>query len=255
MAKIKADSPAPQQMDDVAIRSVVSQINSFKAQMEKYRGEIGQSFKQFEEAGGDKAALKQAMKLHNMEEIDAQKWMRNLARYTNALKVFATPDLFDGLFGQSGDKPAVYPASPILQVIDQSMSEAHPQEHQAGRKAAEAGQPLVDNPHRTGCELWQAWQNGHLERMYEMANADTSKLAGPRTTDDGPEPDPLVKIAKDEGLEAGLAGKSRDTNLYEESDSRFPVWDAAWVAGDKARKSKEPKKPVRKRPAAGPAVH
>lgn len=96
MAKEEAeDSGEICQISPAKVKKFAQDINSYKANMDKSRGEIGQMFKQFEEDGGHKAALKAAMKVQSMETISAQEFIRNFVQYMKDIGVYDQHDLFD----------------------------------------------------------------------------------------------------------------------------------------------------------------
>jgi uncharacterized protein (UPF0335 family) len=82
------------------LKDVAANLSSSKAEMDTYRGEIGQLMKQFEEDGGNKAALKFALRLRDMETLKAQDLWRSLESYMEMLGIFDQHDLFDPVPGQ-----------------------------------------------------------------------------------------------------------------------------------------------------------
>lgn len=83
-----------------AVVKAARHINSYKADMDKARGELGQIYKQFEEDGGHKKAFKDALKMQNMEPISAQEYWRSLNQYMKDLGIFDQMDMFDPVPGQ-----------------------------------------------------------------------------------------------------------------------------------------------------------
>lgn len=77
------------------VEKTAKNIRTYKAEMDKARGEVGQYFKQFEEEGGHKKALKTAMSIADMESVQAQEFWRCLIQYMDDLGVFEQQDLFD----------------------------------------------------------------------------------------------------------------------------------------------------------------
>jgi hypothetical protein len=94
-----------------------------KAKMDKERGEIGEIDKQFEEDGGLKKALKDSLKLKEMEPDQRADYLRSLFRYSRVLgldlkealeEAFAQYDLLDPVPGQKrGNKAEASNPPPV----------------------------------------------------------------------------------------------------------------------------------------------
>src|SRR6185295_3278014 len=85
-----------------------------KSKMDDARSPMGQFFKDFEEDGGHKAALKLAMKIADMESIKAQDFWRSLERYCDELGVFAQHDLLDDLARPAKNEAKAAPRTPTI---------------------------------------------------------------------------------------------------------------------------------------------
>lgn len=101
---------------DEKIKSFSKNIHSAKAKMEMPTGEHGQLWRQFEEEGGHKKALKLAHQIQNMESVQAQEFIRNLHRYLDVLGVYDQHDLFDAT-PVIGVPPKAQPAQAELEAV------------------------------------------------------------------------------------------------------------------------------------------
>lgn len=94
------DGPVSGGVTDEMLLKTAKNIGSEKAKMDKHRSEIGQFYKQFEEDGGHKKALKTALMIDSMEVESAQDYLRSLTRYMEILgvtdRVMGQEDMFDG---------------------------------------------------------------------------------------------------------------------------------------------------------------
>ena len=118
--RAKRAKPASRQastggLSDAKLKKFADNIGSTKADLDKARGEHGQLFKQFEDAGGNKGALKMAMKLKTMEPAKAQQHWRDLMRYLGVLGVWDQWELLDPV----PDQPSGNGASEPLDFDDQ----------------------------------------------------------------------------------------------------------------------------------------
>lgn len=78
-------------------------IGAAKADLDKCRGEHGQLWKDAEDGGMNKAALKLAMKIRDMDGTKAQVFWRDLEQYMHALGVFDQLSMFDQLEQQAAE--------------------------------------------------------------------------------------------------------------------------------------------------------
>jgi hypothetical protein len=94
MAVSRKNNAASKGMDDDAIRAMVSRINASKAVSDEKRGEVGSAFKEVEDRGEHRKALKDAMKLANMEPEQQSAYLAKFRRYCDILGVGAQEELF-----------------------------------------------------------------------------------------------------------------------------------------------------------------
>lgn len=77
------------------LKKFSKEYGSLKSKMDDARSPLGALFKEFEEKGGHKAALKIAHKIADMESLKAQDFWRSLEQYLDWLGVFDQHDLID----------------------------------------------------------------------------------------------------------------------------------------------------------------
>lgn len=90
MSKKTADGT----VDPDALKSLVSQIETMKSDMDDARSEMGTLYKNAEnDLGINRMALKQAIKLKNMESLKRSEWLRSFNAYCEILGVNAQGEL------------------------------------------------------------------------------------------------------------------------------------------------------------------
>ena len=151
------------------IRTYEGKIARAKTAEDKVRGEKAQAIKHFEDMGGDKRALKEAMRLKGLDSLDAQKYVRTLGEYSGALGVFDQADLFSDLFRgdrQPGEGPTV-----------QSMQAANQEGARAGLDGADRDtNPYGEDDERR--EQWfRGWEGGQKQLAAKMGNGVTRTTA------------------------------------------------------------------------------
>jgi len=70
-------------------------LNAKQAKIDTLTGEMSAEWKKVEDAGGNKAAFKLAMKLRNMEETKAYDFLKSTLGYLTGLGFMQQMDLFD----------------------------------------------------------------------------------------------------------------------------------------------------------------
>lgn len=157
------------------VRSYDRKIDEAKARMDEARGEVAQFVKQFDDIGGDRAALKLAMKLKRMEDAKARAFWGSLNQYVDDLGVFAQGDMFD--------QNAVTPADSADAAKRNEIAEAQ------GKRAGLDGANLDSNPYAEDDPARPFWSKGWRDGQNELA----AKFAAPAGGDQPPaaEKDPL----------------------------------------------------------------
>lgn len=118
MAVSRKNNAAPKGMDDDAIRVMVSRINASKAVSDEKRGEVGSAFKEVEDRGEHRKALKDAMKLANMEPEQQSAYLAKFRRYCDVLGVGAQEELFPESEPGSHDAPEPpLPLDPVVAIL------------------------------------------------------------------------------------------------------------------------------------------
>jgi hypothetical protein len=77
------------------IKHIASTLESARANAKDYTDSANDAVKAFADEGGDKAAIRNAVKLSRMEPQDFLAFWRNLEHYCDVLGLFDQPDMFD----------------------------------------------------------------------------------------------------------------------------------------------------------------
>ena len=93
-------------IDPDKLRELVARIDTMKADMDDARSEMGSLYKHAEDdLGINRMALKQAIKLKNMEALKRSDWLRSFQSYCHILGVDAQAEL-DLVQGGAGEDNA-----------------------------------------------------------------------------------------------------------------------------------------------------
>lgn len=101
-AKLMGDGSVPREKVAAALKAYGDQ----KEEMDSVRGEMGAEMKAFEDAGGDKKALKLAHQLGKKDKGEAQAFLRALEFYADVAGVFEQTDIEEFTETPTQHKPA-----------------------------------------------------------------------------------------------------------------------------------------------------
>lgn len=155
MSKQNADMAKVEGPDRTAVLSYKRKIEAARTEKARYQGDEGQCFKDFESQGGNRWALKQALRLNKLDLPIAQADLRALLSYCEAMDITTQRDLFEAPItdGPSGDGI-----------------------HAAGYDAGRGGHGIDMCPHAPETrerELWLAgWREGQAANVPSGPAAD-----------------------------------------------------------------------------------
>ncbi|MGD9613773.1 MAG: hypothetical protein AB7H90_01100 [Alphaproteobacteria bacterium] len=144
------------------IPQLVERIDAKKQVADDARSDLGTIFKEVEDLGHDRGALKLAIKLRNMEAGKRTTFMTRLNEYLDVLGVFAQGDLF------SDEEQGVGP---------RQSGDIDP--YQAGKKAGFVGEAAENNPFDDDEPAHEAWSKGWVAGQAQLLT-DTMSSAGAR---------------------------------------------------------------------------
>jgi uncharacterized protein (UPF0335 family) len=127
------------------LKGLVQRIDSKRADADLARSDLGNLYQEAEDYGFNRAALKMALKLRNMEDDKRNDFLSALSIYCDELGVWAQGDLF-GHQPRPPDAPAV------------DLGDLTP--YRLGEMAAQAGSEASANPFAVGGAENEAWRDG-----------------------------------------------------------------------------------------------
>jgi len=107
--EVQEDAPI-EVITDEKIKHYNREINAKQADLDEFRGQVGNLYKQFSEDGGNNKAFKLALKIGKMDEIGRSDFLRSLDRYLNVLGVYDQQDMYDPLPSFAGAPVEADPA-------------------------------------------------------------------------------------------------------------------------------------------------
>jgi hypothetical protein len=102
-------------MDDDALRNMRARIRASKADADEARGEVGAAYKEVEDRGEHRGALKLAIKLSEMEPTKQSAFLSSFDRYLAVFGVGAQEELFAE--SETGHHDAPEPPLPLDPVV------------------------------------------------------------------------------------------------------------------------------------------
>lgn len=151
--------------------NLVPRIESAKAVSDDARSDIGNVYKEAEELGFHRKALKEAVRLRNMEPQKRDDYLSSLQAYCDYLKVWAQGSLF-------GDEPQI--PRPPEDVESGADSQTGTFNYEEGRRAGHEGKDPAENPWDHSMSVHHTWEAGRQRGAQEIADG----LAGPPLTEE-----------------------------------------------------------------------
>jgi uncharacterized protein (UPF0335 family) len=143
--------------------SLVPRIESAKAVSDDARSDIGNVYREAEEFGFHRKALKEAIRLRNMEPDKRNDYLSSLQAYCDYLKVWAQADLLN----PSPEIPQAPADASDLPSVEQSFGGFN---HESGRNAAHRGESADACPWAPGVKAHDTWLAGHAVGLQEIAD-------------------------------------------------------------------------------------
>lgn len=165
----KDDAMPAKGPDATTVKSYAGKIHRESEKKSKHQGEVGALYKQFENMGGHKNALKLALKLEAMETANAQDFVRSLGKYCTALGIFDQGDLFEDIFAGGGASADADDDVPMDDPGTLEDGEEDSLSLVAGKAASRNGEPHTANPHPKGSDDYRRWSIG-----WQMAADDAA---------------------------------------------------------------------------------
>lgn len=155
----KKNNDKPQAVKLDRLDNLVARVEAAKARADEGRSDMGVVYQEAEALGFHRKAMKEAIRLKNMESDKRNDYLSSLQAYCDYLKIWTQGDLF-------GEAPKT-PAAPSVQ------SDAAPEpvgtfNFETGRKAAHSGEPIDANPWGKGVKAHATWKSGWEEGKREI---------------------------------------------------------------------------------------
>lgn len=164
MAVSRKNNDAPKGVNLDRLTKLVERIEAKKQVSDDARSDLGTIYKEAEDLGFNRPALKLAVKLRNMEVDKRADFLSSLNAYCDKLGVFAQQDLFNeaptGVGPGNGADPA----------------EAAAAAQQAGETAGKRGARADSNPHDADTPTHVAWQAGWLKGQAEAVRRNIKPI-------------------------------------------------------------------------------
>lgn len=186
--------------------TLAARIGSAKATLAEARGEVGGLYAKAEEEGYHRRALRDAIKLGDMDPAKLRDYLTQLNAYCDALKIFGQGELFEAMPRPPAPPPVETPIAESLGLVDPlAQAEAqldklrarkhrrnkldeqldHSAEHRAqGRADGLQGFNETKNPWPEGSRAYTSYREGWVEGNGEMeAKLDKPKRRSRRKSD------------------------------------------------------------------------
>jgi uncharacterized protein (UPF0335 family) len=141
---------------------MVERILSKKSDLDDARADIGSLYARAEEDGFNRRALKEAIRLKQMEADKRNDYLASLQAYCDKLEVWTQGDLF----GAEPEIPAAPAAAGDGGAEGDMMLRGVARQ---GREAGLKGAAIESNPYQLGTPAWAAWDQGWLDGQAELA--------------------------------------------------------------------------------------
>ncbi len=166
-----------ERLDDLP--NIAARIDSAKAQSDEARSDLGHIYHQAEEDGFHRRALKEAVRLRNMEPDKRRDYLASLNAYCDKLGIWNQGELLEEQ--PRPPQPDVSGSASALteEELRERSAEANQDAagytHEVGRQAGLQGQTAVDNPWPEGTKAYGTWHTGLLQGLEERANSTVGK--------------------------------------------------------------------------------
>lgn len=147
--------------------SLLPRIESAKATSDDARSDIGNVYKEAEDFGFHRKALKEAVRLRNMEPQKRNDYLSSLQAYCDYLKVWSQGNLF-------GEEPKVPqpPESSAEAAVGPEPAEEQSQvgtyNYESGRRAGHEGKGADENPWASSLPIHNTWEAGRQRGGQEV---------------------------------------------------------------------------------------
>ena len=166
MAISRKTNDAPKSVNLDRLGRLVERIEAKQSVAEGARSDLGTIYKEAEDLGFNRGALKLALKLRNMEPEKRTDFLSSLNAYCDKLGVFAQSDLFGDTPTGVGPDESGGSKAPTVNVAQLQ-----------GEKAGKAGQRIDDNPYDESTPQRSAWDAGWIEGQAEAVRRNIKPLA------------------------------------------------------------------------------
>jgi uncharacterized protein (UPF0335 family) len=150
---------------------LAARIDTAKSRSDDARSDLGNIYHQAETDGFNRRALKDAVRLREMEPAKRNDYLSSLAAYCDKLGIWAQGDLL-------GDEPRIPepPGPPLVEGDQRSGSAARGIGKTDGRRGTREGEHLYPEgtPYRSDYEL--GWLDGQREIVAQQHGMDPSEL-------------------------------------------------------------------------------
>jgi uncharacterized protein (UPF0335 family) len=182
----QADGEAPEALSGASaelldrLPNVAARIDSAKAKSDDARSDLGHIYHQAEEDGFHRRALKEAVRLRNMEPDKRNDYLASLNAYCDKLGVWDQGAMYeeprpprppDGMPVElsDGDKER------LAKRTAEGNQDAAGYTHEVGRQAGLEGKNSTDNPWPEGVKAHDTWHKGWLAGQEELVNGTVGK--------------------------------------------------------------------------------
>jgi uncharacterized protein (UPF0335 family) len=179
-----ADGEAPEALPGADVElldrlpDIAARIDSAKAKSDDARSDLGHIYHQAEEDGFNRRAIKEAVRLRNMEPDKRNDYLASLNAYCAKLCIWGQGAIFEEPRPPQPDALS-FVAAPTKEELHESLAQANHDAagytHEVGRQAGLEGKSPTDNPWPAGGAAYGVWHRGWLAGQEELVNNTIGK--------------------------------------------------------------------------------